>query len=145
MKNYIYSARNNAFFKMSNRKLYECAGWDLSDAIEVEDVVFNEFTGEAPTGKERIAGKNGLPGWGDIPPPTPEEISHQNLYRAQEEYNKASIQITMLNELVEDDDWNGTSKEEVMGLLDKFTEYRKLLRAYIKNSSGGSDFPMLNK
>ena len=51
MKNYIYSAKNNAFFEISKRSLYDDADWDLSDAIEVDDAVFNEFTGTPPEGK----------------------------------------------------------------------------------------------
>ncbi|MBJ8361241.1 hypothetical protein I6M76_01310 [Citrobacter cronae] len=145
MKNYIYSAKNNAFFEISKRSLYDDAGWDLSDAIEVDDDMFNEFTGTPPEGKERVAGDNGFPAWRDAPPPTDEEISQRNLICAQIEYERATVKITRLNEIAEDEDWNETSREEVMEQLKNFTEYRRSLRAYIRNDSGGHDFPILNK
>ena len=74
MKNYIYSAKNNAFFEISKRSLYDDAGWDLSDAIEVDDDVFNEFTGTPPEGKMRLANDDGMPEWADIPPPTHDQL-----------------------------------------------------------------------
>lgn len=74
MKNYIYSAKNNAFFEISKRSLYDDADWDLSDAIEVDDAVFNEFTALPPVGKTRAAGADGMPGWVDMPPPTAAEM-----------------------------------------------------------------------
>ncbi len=74
MKNYVYSATHNAFFPLSFIDEYTgLAGWDLSDAIEVDDTVYHRFI-NPPEGKRRIAGKNGLPAWGDIPPPTNEEL-----------------------------------------------------------------------
>ncbi|HDF2344641.1 TPA: tail fiber assembly protein [Morganella morganii] len=74
MKNYVYSATHNAFFPLSFIDEYTgLAGWDLSDAIEVDDTVYHLFI-NPPEGKRRIAGKNGLPAWGDIPPPTNEEL-----------------------------------------------------------------------
>lgn len=74
MKNYIYSAKNNAFFEISKRSLYDDAGWDLSDAIEVDDAVFSEYTSIPPDGKQRVAGEGGLPAWVDVPPPTAAEM-----------------------------------------------------------------------
>lgn len=74
MKNYVYSATHNAFFPLSFIDEYtDLAGWDLSDAIEVDDTVYHMFI-NPPEGKRRIAGKDGLPAWGDIPLPTNEEL-----------------------------------------------------------------------
>lgn len=74
MKNYAYSAANNAFFPLSFIGDYtKQAGWDLSDIIEVEDDVYTEYS-NPPSGKFRVAGKDGLPAWEDIPPPTHEEL-----------------------------------------------------------------------
>ncbi|HAS8350182.1 TPA: tail fiber assembly protein [Vibrio vulnificus] len=77
MKNYAYSAVNNAFFPLSFIGDYtKQAGWDLSDVIEVEDDVYNEYS-NPPAGKRRVAGKDGLPAWEDIPPPTKEQLIEQ--------------------------------------------------------------------
>lgn len=70
---YVYSAKNNAFFKKDELEQYE--GWSLQDAIDVDDSVFAEFTEDRTVdGLIRIAGKDGLPAWGEIPPPTHEEL-----------------------------------------------------------------------
>lgn len=67
MTNYIYSANNNAFFPTSFINAY--SDFNLSDAVEVEDSVYLEFI-TPPEGKIRIAGGDGFPAWGDIPPLT---------------------------------------------------------------------------
>lgn len=74
MKNYIYSAKNNAFFELVKRELYDRADWDLSDAVEVDAAVFSEYTSVPPAGKQRVAGEDGLPAWVDVPPPTAAEM-----------------------------------------------------------------------
>lgn len=72
MKEYIYSASNNSFFKISDLYLYE--RWNLADGVEVEESIFNEFTQDlSAAGLVRVAGNDGLPAWGIIPPPSQEE------------------------------------------------------------------------
>ena len=100
MKNYIYSAKNNAFFEISKRSLYDDADWDLSDAIEVDDDVFNEFTGTPPEGKERVAGDNGFPAWGDIPP-----LTHEQLVAAAE--TEKQSRIDQANDYMNGKQWPG--------------------------------------
>lgn len=71
---YFYSAKHNSFFPLELKDDYiNGIGWP-EDAAEVTEQVYNEFTGEPPKGQKRVAGKNGLPEWEDIPPPTHEEI-----------------------------------------------------------------------
>lgn len=70
---YVYSRLNNAFFKKDEVELY--SEWDIEDAIDVDDSVFAEFTEDRTIeGFIRIAGKDGLPAWGNIPPPTHDEL-----------------------------------------------------------------------
>lgn len=64
---------NNAFYLSENIDLYKEKGTWPSDAIIVEDSLFDEFN-SPPPGKIRAAGENGLPVWVDIPHPTPGEI-----------------------------------------------------------------------
>ncbi|HAM7428591.1 TPA: tail fiber assembly protein [Escherichia coli] len=74
---YFYSAKHNSFFPLELKDDYiNGIGWP-EDAIEVTEQVYSEFAGEPPEGQKRVAGKNGLPEWEDIPPPTHEEIVAQ--------------------------------------------------------------------
>lgn len=72
---YQYSAKNNAFFRTAELGNYEDAGWDLSDLIDVTTEQFTAFTQDRTVdGLVRIAGNDGMPTWGEIPPRTPEEL-----------------------------------------------------------------------
>lgn len=72
--NYFYSAKLNAFYPDSLREDYVVNDSWPDDAVEIEDSVYQEFAAdEAPEGKIRVAGDDGLPAWGDIPLPTKEE------------------------------------------------------------------------
>lgn len=73
MSNFIFSPSENAFYPYSLEESYIAAGSWPADGVEVDDVVFYEFTGEAPAGKIRITGIDGFPAWGDIPPLSKEE------------------------------------------------------------------------
>ncbi|NHB89181.1 tail fiber assembly protein [Photorhabdus tasmaniensis] len=75
---YYYSAKMNAFYPVEMKQDYIDAGSFPDDVIEVSESVFIEFVGNAPPkGKCRIADKNGLPAWGDIPPMTQEQLVQQ--------------------------------------------------------------------
>ncbi|ELY4882668.1 tail fiber assembly protein [Morganella morganii] len=89
MSNYKYSAKNDVFIPASFIAEYEKAGWDLSDVIEVEDDVYNEYS-NPPAGKRRVAGKDGLPAWDDIPPPTKAELTGQAERKKQTLITEAS-------------------------------------------------------
>ncbi|MGK7245358.1 tail fiber assembly protein [Buttiauxella agrestis] len=70
---YFYSAKTNSFYPLSLKADYENGiGWP-DDAVEVSMAVFTEYSETPPDGKVRIAGADGYPTWGDIPPPTPEQ------------------------------------------------------------------------
>lgn len=71
----VYSAANNCFLAKNDVGKYENAGWELSDAVEVTYGTYLEFVEDRTLqGKVRIAGDDGLPAWGDIPPPTHDEL-----------------------------------------------------------------------
>lgn len=77
---YGYSAKNNAFFQLSEIENYQ--HWDLKDLIKVGDDVFMEFTRDRTAdGFLRVAGENGLPVWSDIPPRTAEEMEVDAAYK----------------------------------------------------------------
>ncbi|MDC9595134.1 tail fiber assembly protein [Xenorhabdus sp. IM139775] len=69
-----YKFYKNTFYAYALRTEYESAGSWPAVGVDVSESVFTEFTGSAPIGKIRIVGPDGLPAWGDIPPPTPEEL-----------------------------------------------------------------------
>lgn len=90
---YVYSAKNNAFFYESELNLYEKAGWDLSDIVDVPYDLFFEFTQDRnEEGIMRVAGDDGLPSWEKLPPPTHEEqiaaaeLQKQRLINQANEY-----------------------------------------------------------
>ena len=60
-----WSAINNAFFFTTRE--YECNGWDISDAIDVDDSIFQEFT-RIYSNKVREVGSDGMPVWAETPP-----------------------------------------------------------------------------
>lgn len=74
---YYYSAVNNAFYPTVLRQKY-AERWP-DDAVSVSDSVFNEYgISIPPDGKIRVAGSDGLPAWGDIPPPALEQVIATN-------------------------------------------------------------------
>ncbi|BEB72744.1 tail fiber assembly protein [Escherichia coli] len=71
---YKYSAKNNAFYLAGNEAVYRDSGTWPDDATEIETQLAESFMVTPPQGKRRIAGADGMPDWGDIPPPTQEEV-----------------------------------------------------------------------
>lgn len=63
---YFYSAMNNAFYPSSLFDAYAAGdGWP-DDAVMVNDETYLEYAAnKPPEGKERIAGADGMPAWGD--------------------------------------------------------------------------------
>lgn len=67
----VYSPSGNLFYVTEWEGSYGDS-WP-QDCVDVTEVQFNEYSAKAPVGKIRVAGKDGFPCWGDIPPPTHEE------------------------------------------------------------------------
>ncbi|MDE9437483.1 tail fiber assembly protein [Xenorhabdus bovienii] len=98
---YIYSAKNNAFCPMAWKQRYVDVGTWPDDGVEVGESVFLEFAIETPPeGKRRIAGDNGLPTWGDIPPPTQEELQQQVQNQRRNLLNEADTEIMRLERII---------------------------------------------
>lgn len=72
---------------------------------------------------------------------TPEEIASENMATARSEYDRATDSITALNEQIEDEDYADTPEDAVKMSLTAWTEYRKALRAYIRDADGSRDLP----
>ena len=67
--------------------------------VDVDESIFKEFTSSSP-GKMRVAGDDGLPAWGDIPPPSHDELV------AQAEAEKQS-RIDSANDYMNGKQWPG--------------------------------------
>lgn len=74
---YYYSAVKNAFFPDELKDAYQDAGNWPQDAAEVEESVFTTYSASPPQGKQRAAGKDGLPCWVNIPLPDIEDARNQ--------------------------------------------------------------------
>jgi hypothetical protein len=74
MSEYIYSAKNNAFYPVDMKEDYVTAGSWPDDGKEVSQGCFLEFTSASHTDKYRIAGADGFPVWEAVPAPTREQL-----------------------------------------------------------------------
>lgn len=77
-------------------------------------------------------------------PPLPAPTPSENLAKAHAEYDRVTLIITGLNERIEDDDYDGTTEDAINSELIEWTDYRKLLRAYIKAGDGKQPLPSFN-
>ncbi|QBH98746.1 tail fiber assembly protein [Limnobaculum zhutongyuii] len=75
METIFYSAKTNSAYPESLKGEYMQAGSWPDDAMEISGAIYTEFfMSHPPDGKVRMADESGLPLWGDIPLPTPEEL-----------------------------------------------------------------------
>lgn len=118
-----YSKTTNAFYDMSRKDLFIEAGTWPDDVIEVEKNTAYEFMQTPPHGKLRVSGDDGLPAWGDIPPPTHEQME---VVAGQQ---KAALRITADAEI----SWRqdavdaGIATEEETAALSEWKKYRVML------------------
>ncbi|CAM6972568.1 Tail fiber assembly protein [Citrobacter portucalensis] len=74
MSDYMFSPSENAFYLVTLKEDYLSAGTWPTDGIDMKDEDVTAFMGEAPEGKMRGVGSDGLPCWVNVPPPTAEEL-----------------------------------------------------------------------
>lgn len=98
--NYYYSPKMNSFYPADLHKRYEQAGSWPSDALGISDEIFNQYSVSPPAGKIRVSSGDGLPSWGEIPPPTHEE------QKAMAVSKKQSL-IDQANEYINGKQWPG--------------------------------------
>jgi hypothetical protein len=117
---YYYSTQKNGFYPTCMKQDYICAGTWPDDGIEVDESVFIEFAGNIPPeGKMRIAGDDGLPSWGDIPPPTSEDLQRQAEQKQRSLLNDADTQIIRLERIVR----RNMATEDEINRLDNWELY----------------------
>ncbi|TDB56175.1 tail fiber assembly protein [Photorhabdus luminescens] len=121
---YYYSAKANAFYPIELKQNYIDSNSLPDDIIEVSNDIYQEYAASgAPEGKYRIAGKNSLPEWVDIPPPTQEELQLQAKNKKQQLIVNASKQIAPLQDAVD----IGMATEAEKSALLEWKKYRVLL------------------
>ncbi|CNH59559.1 Uncharacterised protein [Yersinia intermedia] len=75
MTKYKWSVINNSFFPTVKIDNYIAAGWNLSDAVDIDDDIAEMYMKSPPEGKVRGVDDNGMPTWVDEP-----EKSNSELY-----------------------------------------------------------------
>ncbi|QBX80168.1 tail fiber assembly protein [Citrobacter tructae] len=73
MNKYLYDAKTNSFYPTSLEDAYRSTEMWPATGIEVDEEEFLQFQ-TPPAGKVRVAGIDGHPAWGDIPPPARSEL-----------------------------------------------------------------------
>jgi len=119
---YSYSASQNVFLMNEWHESYVAAGSWPDDAVEVTDIIFNEFSVPA-AGKIRVAGSGGLPAWTDIPPPTADELIATAKAKQQALINEASSIIAPLKDALD----GGYIDDEDKPRLTAWQKYRYAL------------------
>ncbi|EBB9299431.1 DUF4376 domain-containing protein [Salmonella enterica] len=138
---YYYSAVKNAFFPDELKDAYQDAGNWPQDAAEVEESVFTTYSALPPQGKQRAAGKNGLPCWVDIPLPDIEDARNQkhteiNAWRNSQE--NASYIFTFNSH-----QWDyGKTTQERLTLSVQMAKANKLPAGFIWTDADNNDVPM---
>ncbi|MQL46701.1 tail fiber assembly protein [Photorhabdus khanii] len=121
---YYYSAKTNAFYPIELKQNYIASGSLPDDIIEVSDDIYQEYAANnAPEGKYRIAGENGLLEWADIPPATKEELQQYAKNKKQQLILGASEQIAPLQDSVD----LGIATEAEKEVLLSWKKYRVML------------------
>ena len=100
MTTYQFSPSENVILPLELKELYLKAGTWPVDTVDISDEQATEFMGGPPEGKMRVAGKNGLPAWGDVPPPTQEEL-------IADADTKRQYLIEQANEYINSKQWPG--------------------------------------
>ncbi|WP_258087436.1 tail fiber assembly protein [Xenorhabdus bovienii] len=133
---YHYSPRENLFYATELQQDYINAGTWPSDGFAVNEAIYREYR-NPPTGKRRIAGPDGLPAWGDIPPPTPEELQQRAERKKQYLMSQASNAIAPLQDAVDLKMAIDSERESLTG----WKKYRVLLNRVDCSAAPKIDWP----
>lgn len=116
----VYSALNNSFFAKNDVEKYEEAGWKLADVVDVTYDAYLEFIEDRTLqGKVRIAGDDGLPAWGGIPPKPNYELRRAALARLSSIYQGdiEKLNLAWLASAVSDGINETTKKDSVLAQI----------------------------
>jgi len=129
---YIYDAKTNAFYPVALKDDYVNAGLWPKGGVETDEDIFAKFQ-VPPPGKMRIAGEDGYPTWGDIPP-----LSHEEQIIAAEQ-QKTTLRVLADSEITwrQDAVDAGIATAEETAALAEWKKYRVLLMRV--DTSGAPD------
>ncbi|WP_318389660.1 tail fiber assembly protein [Enterobacter sp.] len=110
MSKYIYSAETNEFFPRSLEDNYRASGQWPVVGVEFDESDFTYWKSEnAPAGKIRVPGADGMPTWGNIPEPTHQQLTEE-AERHRQQYLSEADGITadwivelMLGDITDED------------------------------------------
>lgn len=134
--NYIFSAKNNAFYPISLQSEYEHAGSWPEDGIEIADNIVFEFMVTAPTGKMRAV-VDGMPAWIDIPLPSHEQLIARAEQQKSALLTAANNAITPLQDSI---DLDMATDDEQAQLL-AWKKYRVLLNRVDTSAAPEIEWP----
>ncbi|HAG2581970.1 TPA: DUF4376 domain-containing protein [Salmonella enterica] len=138
---YYYSAVKNAFFPDELKDAYQNAGNWPQDATEVEESVFSTYSAPPPQGKQRAAGKDGLPCWVDIPLPDIDIIrsqKHDEINHWRNNQENANYTLTFNNH-----EWDyGKATQERLSLSVQMAKQNRLPAGFIWTDADNNDAPM---
>lgn len=117
--------------------VYKSSGWKISNFVAVESAVFDEFAGTPPDGKIRIASSDGMPAWGDVPPPSQEELVAQAEQIKSQLRTKADSEISWRQDAVDAD----IATEEESRALAQWKKYRVQLMRVDTSRSAAVEWP----
>ncbi|WNJ81700.1 tail fiber assembly protein [Cedecea neteri] len=135
--NFYYSKTTNLFYPHAWLGDYESAGTLPDDIVPVSDPVVAEYSCFVKEGKQRTAGADGLPTWGDIPPQPQEELI------ALAEQKRAALRLSADSEV----SWRqgavdeGVATEEEADALAGWKKYRVLLMRIDTSKAPSIEWP----
>lgn len=140
MSNYIYSPSLNLFYDADLEETYKKANSWPDDGLNVTEEIFLIFTGSAPEGKIRICGEDNLPAWGDIPPPTHDELV------STAEADKQSL-IEQANTYINSNQWPGKAaigrlKDDELAQYNVWLDYLDALEVVDTSTAPDIDWPI---
>lgn len=113
MADHVFSATSLAFYPTQIQAVYEASGNWPSDAVDVTDEVFAEFSGAPPEDMTRGATADGQPTWVPIPPPPPPTLQQEAAMRMSQPVTVESASLPDLNANYPIDD---ATRQQITGI-----------------------------
>ncbi|EBH6707887.1 DUF4376 domain-containing protein [Salmonella enterica] len=139
---YYYSPSRNAFYHDSLKQTFTDAGSFPDDTVEVDDAIWQTFAGNnPPEGKQRAAGKDGLPCWVDIPLPDIDDArsrKHDEINAWRNSQENANYTFPFNNH-----NWDyGKATQERLSMSVLMAKQNKLPAGFIWTDADNNDVPM---
>jgi len=134
----MYKFSKGSFYPYALRSVYEVSGTWPESGLDVDDDVFINFS-VTPIGKVISTDEKGFPCWGDIPPPSKDDLIKTAGFELQRYRTKANDYITPLQDAVD----LGIATENELVKLKRWKEYRVALNRLDINQAPDIEWPEL--